>query len=179
MRDNQLIQVFLPIINAALVDRGYPEVATIAANQPTQQGINTGPTVYFYKIGDHRYGWVSKDYVYDELLDQMIHTEVQFYETTFQISALVLQDPNTPNQYTASDLVNEVAAILQSDATIETLYNNDVGILRISDITNGYFTDDRDTFEASPSFDFILTHRQTRQSIANSISDTELDLFRV
>jgi len=176
MRDNELIQIFLPIIKAGLIDRGYPEVLTVASNQPTQQGIDTEPTAYFFKVMDHRYGWVSKNYVWNELIGEMVHTEVQFYETSFQISALVLQDPATPNQYTAADLVNEIASILQSDDTIETLYNSGVGILRISDITNGYFVDDRDNFEASPSFDFILTHRQTRTSIANALTSFEVAL---
>lgn len=177
MLDNQLIQVFLPIIDAGLIADGFSNVDVIAANQPTQQGIPTGPTVYFFKIGDKRYGYLDRSDTWDGV--NMIHTEIQYYETTFQFSSLVIQDPTTPNQYTASDLVNEVAAIMQSDATRQTLYNNNIAILRIQSVSNGYFTDDRDTFEASPIFEIVFVHTQDRVSMGNPVSDVELGIYRV
>ena len=164
MTDNELIRLFLPIINAGLVADGFVQVKVQQSNQPTMQGINTNPTVYFYKIGDRRFGWRKGEDVWDTINSIMVHTELQYYETTFQISALVLQSPKNPSQYTASDLVNEVAAILQSDNTIQTLEAQSVGILRVTDVRNPYFMDDRDNFEASPSFDFTLTHQQIRIS---------------
>ncbi len=179
MTDNELIQIFLPIITAGLTADGFTGVTTIAANQPTQQGIPTGPTVYFYKVADRRYGFLQRTDVWDAMTSTMIHTEFQPYETTFQISTLVLQSPLTPNAYTASDLASEVAAIMQSDNTREILYNNDIGILRVTDISNGYFVDDKDNFEASPNFDFVLTHFRERVSDGNSCTDIEVDIFRV
>lgn len=179
MLDNQLIQVFLPIIKNGLIADGFTGVNTIAANQPTQQGIPTSPTVTFYKVSDNRYGYLGRFNTWDTLLSTMIHTEIQTYETTFQVNALVLQSPLTPNEYTASDLVNEVSAIMQSDNTLNILYNNGIGILRITDVSNGYFTDDMDNFEASPSFDFTLTHTQTRVSTGNPVNHVEYDIFRV
>ncbi len=179
MLDNQLIQVFLPIITAGLTADGFTGVNVIASNQPTQQGVPLTPTVTFYKIGDHRYGFLRRYDTWDSINEVMVHTEEQAYETTFQINALVLQNPTTPNQYTASDLVNEVAAIMQSDNTLNILYNNGIAILRITEVSNGYFTDDMDNFEASPSFDFTLTHTQTRVSTGNAIDHVEYDIFRV
>lgn len=179
MTDNQLIQVFLPIIQAGLIADGFNGVDTIAANQPTQQGIPTAPTVFFYKIGDHRFGYLGRTDAWDSVNSSMIHTEVQQYETTFQISTLVLQSPATPNQYTAADLANEVCAIMQSDNTRNILYNNNIGILRVMDVSNGYFVDDRDNFEASPSFDFTLTHSNTRVNTGNPFTSIEVDVFRV
>lgn len=162
MRDNDLIRLFLPIITNGLIAAGFNGVVTKQANQPTQQGIPTAPTVFFYKIGDKRYGFLRREDT--EGVPSMIHTEVQQYETTFQISTLVLQRPETPYAYTASDLANECAAIMQSDVARQTLLTQDVGILRVTDVRNPYFLDDRDQFEANPSFDFILTHKQTRVS---------------
>jgi hypothetical protein len=179
MRDNQLIQIFFPIIQNGLIADGFVGVNVIAANQPTQQGTPLVPTVTFYKIGDHRYGFLRRYDTWDSINGVMIHTEEQAYETTFQISALALQNPGTPDQYTASDIVNEVAAIMQSDNTLNILYNNGIAILRITEVSNGYFTDDMDNFEASPSFDFTLTHTQTRVSTGNAIDHVEYDIFRV
>lgn len=177
MLDNQLIQVFLPAINAGLVAYGYTGVTVIASNQPTQQGIPTGPTVYFYKLSDHRLGFLRRFDTWDGV--SMVHTEEQQYETMFQVNALVIQSPSTPNQYTASDLVNDVCFIMQSDATREILYNNGISILRVTDVTNGYFVDDKDNFEASPSFDFTLSYTRTRVSTSNVIDHIELDINRV
>lgn len=179
MLDNQLIQVFLPVINAQLTAYGYTGVTVIAANQPTQQGIPTGPTVYFYKLNDHRLGFLRRFDTWDSLLNVMTHTEEQQYETTFQVNALVIQSPTTPNQYTASDLVNDVCFIMQSDSTREILYNNQISILRVTDVTNGYFVDDKDNFEANPSFDFTLSYTRTKVSTGNVIDHAELDINRV
>lgn len=169
--DNQLIQLFLPIINAALLADGFTGVTTKQANQPTQQGIQTNPAIYFFKVGDRRYGFLGRDDVWDQDSSSMQHSESQYYESTWQVSALVLQNPVTPNQYTASDLVNEVASIMQSDNTRDILNRSGVGILRVTDVLNPYFVDDRDNFEASPSFDFVLTYENIRQSTSPIVSE--------
>ena len=54
MRDNELIQLFVPIIDTGLIDRGFVGVETIASYQPTQQGAPSAPTVFFYKLGEER-----------------------------------------------------------------------------------------------------------------------------
>ncbi len=149
MLDNQLIQLFLPLITAGLTAQGYSGVSVTQSFQPTQQGAFTGPAVYFFKIGDHRYGFLGRTNVWDSVHGVEVHTETQNYETTFQVSAWVRQVPGV-STYTASDLVNVVSGILQSDSTVFTLAANDVGIYRITDVRNPYFVDDRDQHEASP-----------------------------
>lgn len=179
MLDNNLIRLFLPIIQDGLILDGYTNVIVKQSNQPTQQGINLAPTVYFFKIGDRRYGFLYRKDDWIEETEQMIHTEIQQYETTFQISSLVLQKPLNPYLYTASDLINEVAAILQSDRSRAILMSADVGILRVTDVVNPYFVDDRDQFEASPSFTFVLTHKQTRVIEGPVINSFEYNIKRV
>ena len=163
MTDNQLIQLFLPIINAGLIADGFKDVIVRQSYQPTQQSATIAPGVYFFKIGNRRYGFLGRYDKWDSTHGVNVHKEVQYYETTFQINALVLQSP-VMIAYTASDLVNEVASIMQSDSTLNTLMASNVGILRVTDVQNPYFVDDRDQFEASPSFDFTLTYRQDRVS---------------
>jgi len=162
MMTNQLKKLFLSIINTGLIADGYAGVAVKQANQPTQQGINTQPTVYFYQIGVKRYGFLGRTDVWNNIESEMVHTESQYYETTFQVSALVLQYPQSPSQYTAIDLVNEVASIMQSDNTLAILNSSGIGILRISDISNPHFVDDRDQFESSPFFEFTLVSQSSR-----------------
>lgn len=171
MNDNDIIQIFLPIVNTALIADGFTDVIVKQANQPTQQGVNTTPSLYFFKVGNKRYGFLGRNDVWDTMSSQMVHKESQYIESTWQFQALVLQNPLTPNQYTASDLVNEAASIMQSDNTRAILNNSGIGILRISDVTNPYFVDDRDNFEASPSFNFTLVYQNIRVS-QNPIIDT-------
>lgn len=179
MRDNELIRVFLPILQEQLPLYGYPGVIVKQTNQPTQQGVNTTPTLYFYKIDDHRYGTVRRSDNFDEIEMIETHTEEQWYETKFRFQSLVLQKPSKPYGYTASDLVNDTAAILQSSSTLKTLLENQVSILRIQDLTNPYFSDDRDQYEASPSFDVIFTHKQIRVITIPVIESTTYTIIGV
>jgi len=168
--DNTLIQLFLPVIQAGLVADGFTTTVVKQSNQPTQQGIPTAPMVFFTKIYNRRYGFLGREDVWDSGTSSFIHSESQYYETAFQVSALVLQNPSDLTIPTASDLVNEVACLMQSDATRAILNAQGVGILRITDVTNPYFVDDRDNFEASPSFDFVLTYLNVRTSTTPKIT---------
>lgn len=177
--DNSLIQIFLPVINAALIADGFTGVTVKQANQPTMQGIQTNPAIYFFKVANIRYGYLGRKDKWSSMSSEMEHAESQYYESTWQVSALVLQSPATPNQYTASDLVNEVASIMQSDQTRDILNQSGIGILRVRDVSNPYFVDDRDNFEASPSFDFTLTYENIRASISPIISEFNSNIVGV
>ena len=177
--DNTLIQLFLPIINAGLISDGYSGVIVQQSNQPTMQGINTSPSIYFFKMHSKRYGYLGRYDAWDSDTSEMVHTESQYYESTWQFAALVLQSPLTPDQYTASDLVDEVASIIQSDNTRQILNASGIGMLRISDIVNPYFQDDRDNFEASPSFDVTFTYQNFRVSQNPKIDDFTVDVVGI
>lgn len=177
MTDNELFGLLIfPVINAGLILDGFTGVTTLQAYQPTQQGVPTGPSVYISKQGDHEYGWIRRGQVWSGTAE--ILTEVQQVETTFNVQSLVIQDPANPS-YTASDLANEIVAILQSTQTIEIYKSFGVGILRVTDITNVYFDDDRDQFEAVPSFNFILSHSRTRITTIPVIESVESVFARV
>ncbi len=177
--DNTLIQLFLPIINTGLIADGFTNVSVKQSNQPTMQGINTNPTVYFYKTGNKRYGYLGRYDRWNSMTSTMVHTEHQYYECTFNVAALVLQNPLDITIPTASDLVNEVACIMQSDNTRYILNQSDVGILRIQNIVNPYFFDDRDNFEASPSFEFTLLYENIRTSTTPIISAFNANIIGV
>ncbi len=179
MLDNQLIALIISTLIAGEAVAGIEGTPIKQAFQPTNQGVNTGRTAYLHKIGDRRYGWVERKDVWDADAEVMRHQEMQQYETTFQISALVTQNPKTPNDYTASDLVNLIAYILQSSTSISILEAQGVGILRITDVRNPYFANDKQRNEASPSFDFTLTHKQTILSLVPIVNSTEFNIKRV
>jgi hypothetical protein len=249
MLDNQLIALIISTIVAGEAAAGIPGTPIKQAFQPTQQGVNSQPTGYLYKIGDRRVGTPRRSDVWapvqsaaftgsisgtmlivsalasgninvgDVLFGSgvpanitiaslgsgtggtgtynlstslsisseamtsatmtMVHTELQKYETTFQISALATQNPTTPTQYTASDIVNLIAYILQSSVAINTFQASNVGIERIMDVRNPYFMDDRQRFEASPSLDFVLAHDQIITTATPIVNAEELQILTV
>ncbi len=171
MQDNALIQVFAPIIEAGLTTAGYTNVTLIQSNQPTLQGVDMAPIVFFFKVTDKRYGFMKSKANWDNGEAKELHQYEQMYETTFQIGCLAIQDPADISKPTAADILNSVAFTLQNDTTIETLRQSGVQILRILNVENPYFTDDRDRFEAAPHFDFVLIHPQNNVTIDPTISD--------
>lgn len=109
----------------------------------------------------------------------MTNQTTQQYETTFQIMTLATQNASTPNQQTASDILNAIAYILQSDSTVEILEAQGIGILRVMDVRNAPFVDDRDRFEFGPSFDFTLTHKQVISSTVPILQSEEVNIYSV
>jgi hypothetical protein len=179
MTDNQLFALITSQINLMKVAAGIPDIVVLQAFQPTQQGVKTVPAAYIYKISDNRYGYPEWTEVWDEDSETMIHSDSQQYQTTFQFSALATQDPTTPSAFTAADILNRIAYILQSQPTVAAFEAQSVGILRVTDIRNPYFKDDRARNEASPSFDFVLTHKQINLSITPIITTTELNVLSI
>ena len=178
MYDNDLIKIFLPVIDNGLIDRGL-NISATQSYQPLNQGIELGESVYFFKVSDNRRGTTG---IYEEwniLAGEKIRTEVLEYETTFQVNAYSIQDPSNTNQLTASDIVNVVLEILQSQDTIITFRNAGVGILRISDVRNPYFNNERSDFEASANFDFTLSYKRTREKVIPIVTELETNILVV
>lgn len=108
-----------------------------------------------------------------------VHTEMQQKESKFQVMGLVTLDPKKTNQLTASDIANLACYVMQSSPTIQTLEAQGVGMLKIPEIRNPYFLDDRQRFEASPSFDFTLTHKQPIITTTPIVTGTDLQIVPV
>lgn len=179
MLDNELFTLLIDILARGEIVANLPPIAIVQAYQPTQQGIGSTPTAYLHKVSDHRLGFPYRADTWDPVIGQLVHLEVQDYETTFQLSALSTQKPATPMQLTASDIVNQMAYILQSSSTIEKLNAQGVGMLRIQDIRNAPFLDDRDRFEFSPSLDFTVQHKQIVTTIGIAVVDVTFELVPV
>lgn len=163
-------------------NNGSSNIAVKQAYQPTMQGANREPTLYLYKVSDRRHGSPFRRTVFvpegswepSPVFDQAqvwsgndgkaVKVEAQVYETTFQINALVKQDPSKLDGYTASDILNYCAAVLQSEETRTAFRAAGLDFLRISDVRNPYFLSDRGGFEASPSLDFVVIHNQVLSS---------------
>lgn len=250
MLDNVLFPILIGLINAGMAAQGYPEITCVQNYQPTQQGVNSGPQLFLYKIGpDELLGMPERQgvqgtgnadfmasisgnvmtvtslisgsiapnqgvvglgvpagviitaqtagtqgatgtYTLNRIAGNIASTEMQSAGTytwtetqqllsLFQITALSTQDPANPNQLTASDLANLAAHIMQSTDTVAQLEAKGIGVLKVKQVRNPYFVDDRQRYEASPSFDFTISNQQTTITGVPIVSETDFQLLRV
>jgi hypothetical protein len=178
MNDNDIFALVIGIIRDALMAQSI-SANVRQSNQPRQQGTPTQNTVLIQKIYNKRYGFLSRSDVWDDVNEVIVHTEKQWIEATYQISTLAIQDPNDSTLLTASGLANLVAQIMQTDSTLAALRAQNVGIYRVIDIRNPFFTDDKERFEASPSFDFTVTYEQVYISETPVLQSTEFNIVPV
>lgn len=187
MLDNDLIRIIGAILKDGFTASGWAVPVVKQNYQPTQQGANTAPTIYVHKMEpERRYGYRSNDTVYVPAVmgppaveGYMQTTEIQKYETSYQVDALVIQDPADVNSKTASDYINLAAAIMQAQTTVDKLTAAGIGILRVMEVRNPQFQDDRGRFEQGPSFDFTILHEQVILTTSPVAVGYEFDMERI
>lgn len=180
MNDKQMAALFMSqLLPAIQATAGLSAVKLKRSFQPRQHGADSSPYVYFVKIGDHRYGSTARKDTYTITPGEFTHTETQRYESTYQFSAWAPQDPAATTALTESDILSAVSDIMQSDAILAAFQSAGVGVLRVTDVRNPYIVDDRDQFEAVPSFDVVLTHERKRVSTVPAVVTYEATIIRV
>lgn len=180
MNDKQMaVLLMAQILPALQATAGMASVKMARNFQPRQHGTSSGPYVYFYKLGDKRYGSPARKDQYAPITGDFQHVETQVYESTYQFSAWIPQDPTNTNGLTESDILNAVSGIIQSDAILSAFQAQGVGVLRVTDVRNPYIVDDHDQFEAVPSFDVVLTHKRQRVVTIPAVTAYEANISRV
>lgn len=181
VNDTQIQIAVLAVLGPAVQAR-YPSLAArVKANyQPTLQGANTDPTLYLHKVSHRNYGHLSERNEWDEDTGVLTVTEGQWTEQRWQCAAQVREDPTDLSGPTAADVAGTASLILMSvagRAALRVPYG--LGILRVIDQPNPYTRDDRDQFQANPSFDFVLTCWRSLVSEVDSIASAEAGIFRI
>lgn len=176
MTDNQIIRLFLPLLKAGMTAYGYPVIIK-QSYQPTEQGSDSEPQLFFTKVGDKRLGHPQRKSVWDTLLGKQIDTDTQLMEATYQLTALVRQTPTS--EKTASDYAHTAAMLMSGSEFLLALKAGGVGLLRITEVRNPYMKDDRDQFQASPSFDFTLSFNRDIIRDGKAIALIEINTERV
>lgn len=180
MQDNKLIAALIATIRTGAVSVGLPDgIAVKQANQPTQQGAESGAAIYLTKVIGNRCGWPGHVEYFDAQAMKMRRRTTQVYQTTFQINALARQNPADVNSLTASDILDRVATLLNGPIGMALLRKTGIGVLRVTDVRNPYFKDDMGRFESSPSFDIVLTHKTETVSDIDAVAVTEINIGRV
>jgi len=181
MRDNQIYQLIIPIFLAGFANRGLSDILVLQKYQPRQEGVPSARSMYLFKIADQRYGFARRDTVATGVGNSATTTVDQMLYSTFQASTLAPQNPADINSLTGSDIAQISADILQSPGAFSVLKQYGVGLLRILQVVNPYFLDDRDRQESSASFDFVLAHNTVDVTLdpEGILMDIELVLERI
>lgn len=171
-----LVDVLAPMMTA---DPTMPEgIDLLRSNQRDIHGARSLPTVYVVKIGDRRHGFLQrKRGRYDSQTGQFDVIERQVVESTYQFMAQGPQAPDSPS--TESDWLHSLSAILAGDTGRKALAAKGLGMLRITDVRNPYYTDDRDQFAGAPTFDIVLTYTRSRVVTVPVVTTLTTDIYRV
>lgn len=161
MNDNQIIALIISVMRTGIDQLGLNSVLIKQQYQPRQGGIETQDTLYLTKIMAPRYGFPSRKDAYNQDTDNFTHTETIWRTPTYQVNGYALQNPKTINQLTASDITEMAADVMQTSATRLSLLEQGVGIIRITDVRENYFVNERNRYQQSPSFDFVLSYQKT------------------
>lgn len=179
MRDNELFKLLRDVMLSGLSRYGLTDVSVKQAYQTLPVGPDYAKTLYVSKISELRDGFVIRSDTYDLDTDDFIHTETQIVESVIQFNGWVIVEADNFDGITAADLTNYAAEILNSDTARKQLLDANASILRISNIRVPYFLDDRDRFEASPSFDVSVMHSNTRLSTTPPVNTINSGLYRI
>jgi hypothetical protein len=181
MTDNEIYTLLFPIIRDGLAARGVtvPAANIIQGHQPTQQGRPVGPTVYLFGLPATPLGHVKRDSVYDAELGVMRDVETQTYLAVYQANALTEQDPNDTDSLSSLDILKAVRQVLQSTNTIALLNAGGLAILRVNELRNPAFVNDKGRNEYAPSFDFTLTYDEVYTAEAPVVDTFEFNLNHV
>lgn len=166
-----LEQALFALVRAALLAELPAGVKVLQKDNPVTVGVPTDPTVFMETIiPAQRVGWLSRQEKLKLDLSEFEHEELQWLETTLQISALARLEDGQPS---AADYASMAADILQGDAGMAVLAAQRVRPLRVTTSRTVFFVNDAQQYEANPSFDIVLSHVQIRTSTTPRLETIE------
>jgi hypothetical protein len=178
MNENVLAAELRTTLLDGLTRLGIDNVQVKQSYQPTAQGLSQ-PCIFIHKISQKPRGHNARNDKFNEDESIMVHTDKQVFETVYQVSAAVDRDVTDAFQLTASDLVRASSRILASEQARAYLLQKKIGIIRVADIINPFFIDDRERNESSPSFDVTLTHEDVRIYESEIVQTVEHKIYRI
>lgn len=178
MRDMELFGLVFGLLAQEAPKRGLAGMEFTQRYQPTQQGINTGPTIYAFKVGPaRRYGYRGVKQIPDlDAPNGMKRIETQAMETTLQFS-VVQPIATAMNDLTHSDRLNAVAGVMQSPDFQKLLIVNGASILRITEVRTPQVINDYSQWEENPSFDAVFKHDDVWIDGVQEVKSFEFHLY--
>lgn len=177
MTDSELIQLFANELEAIVEQQDY-NLPVAQLNQPHQQALTSEGAIYFTFLFDHKHGWQTHKTTFNSSRDSFDETSTQHVESRVQISVLQEEEPGVIKR-TAKDIAHDLSMRMATPAAVKRFRLKNVGILRITDVQNPAFVDDKERYERFPSFDVVFTHNRTVTDDVPKVSDIVGDIKRV
>lgn len=177
--ENRLWEILLPVVKAGVAS--LPGMAVKRAYQPTTQGDGNAPRLLLHRAYSRRYGAqsTSQEWRVDEYgQGKMIAVDTWRKEDTYQANALVNREPEDEG-YTAKDALELLSAHLQSEPALMALKKEGIGVLRVNDITETPYEDDRGSYRVSVSLQFTITYKQTQEREVPVATGADFRIYRV
>lgn len=177
MNEKALDKLIRAELLKGLARYGVTDMPVKQGYQPTTQG-RLDKCIYFWALPDIPEGWQYRKHNVNEA-SQIETTETQIIATSYQVGALIPDDPSDANQKTAKDITVLARMIVQSQPFVIAMTKAEVGVRRPSEVRNPQFVNDQDQYEFQPSFDFTVTHKQVIIQLTDSIESVEFNIHRV
>lgn len=177
MNEKALDKLIRAELLKGLARYGVMDMPVKQGYQPTTQG-RLGKCIYFWALPDIPEGWQYRKHKADEA-GQISTTEIQIIATSYQVGALIPDDPSDSNQKTAKDITVLARMVVQSQPFVIAMTKAGIGVRRPSEVRNPQFVNDQDQYEFQPSFDFTVTHKQVIIQLTDSIESVEFNIHRV
>ncbi|ANY17236.1 phage gateway protein [Bordetella pseudohinzii] len=140
-----------------LAEQGITLPVLAAPPRPTEQGsVDDG--IYFFLLNRGKRGWQARKYHDDG--EGLTATESQINESMYQYQAFVENDPDSPTQLLASDVLAVVRGVLQSMRFTQSMTAAGIGVQRATEIAMSSFVNEGSNSDFNPSFTIIFTHHR-------------------
>lgn len=184
LNQQPLFALVRSVLLTGLADRfgaNAPQVKQVF--QPQIVGATSAPVVTMQHVMSRRTGAMGRSYrAAADPADPMTGTFTQWWETTLQIGAFAARDPNAPDFMTlpsSQDFCTAASYVLQSDAGLAALAVAGVRPLRVTDLRNVPWTNERDQYEMHPSFDLTLSRPEVIVEATAPVAEFEAGAGRV
>lgn len=178
MKQKELIALFRTQLLAGLARYGVTDIPVKQGFQPTTQG-RVPRCVYFWPLSNAPVGAQYREHVTDPQTLKLRTRETQNFASSFQVGALIPDNPEDDAQLTALDITTMCRQIVVSQPFVIAMTAANAGIRDVTPIRNPQFVNEQNQFEYNPSFDFTVTHKQSIIQLTDSIDSVEFNLHRV
>jgi hypothetical protein len=183
MRETDLFTLVRGALMDGFTARNVTPIKVLQKYQPTTVGIKSGMVAYTDIILSRRVGAPRREDrpIFPKPVAEFTHRETQWWETTLQITGIHRRNPENAQEMalpSAMDIATIASDILQSDRGMNLLAVRRARPLRITEIRKVPFLNDSDQWEASPSFDIVLSYPDSHETTTPAAT-VESDVYRV
>ena len=180
MDDNSLYTEIKAILDAYIALQWAAPAQLPIVKLAGQQGVTgmpSGPVIFIRKLFDAPYGSPRRTSKLDpdDVSGALVWTARQVYESTVQVTAHADEGALT----TASDLANWARAVFELDPVLERLASKGAGVLRVAQVRETPYQNDRNQTQYVPSFDLVVRHARSLKIAVPRISRFREGIHRV